>query len=297
MKKALLITVAVVFGFLGASAAWGQASAGALSVVNRSGAPVDADRIIRTFASKEEEFRTALNNYSFKRDAVIQTIAFGGQISGEYHRVSRFVFDDSGRRFEKILRFPIPTITEITITPEDLEDLGGVQIFSLSPARLHEYEFVYIGKERIDELDLHVFDVTPKILSDKKRLKEIEKSKTPIRFFKGRVWVDDRDFQVVKARGKGVPEVGDQRFPTFETYRENIDGRYWFPTYTYADDELVFKSGQVVRLRMLVKFTDFERLKGKARVIEEGDPGDIPEEFEKPQTNPAPAPTPGEKRP
>lgn len=290
--------VAVMFGLTAAPLARAQTSAGAggaISVVNRSGAPADVERIIHTFATKEEEFRTVLNNYSFKRDAVVQTIAFGGQISGEYHRVSRFVFDDGGKRYEKILFFPIPTLTEIVITPEDLEDLNSVQLFAISPARLHEYEFAYVGKERIDELDLHVFDVTPKVLNDKKRLKEIEKSKTPVRFFKGRVWVDDRDFQIVKARGKGEPEVGDQRFPTFETYRENIDGRYWFPTYTYADDELVFKSGQVVRVRMRVKFTDFERLKGKARVIEEGDPGDIPEEFQ--QTNPEPGSTPENKRP
>lgn len=290
--------VAVMFGLTAAPLARAQTSAGAggaISVVNRSGAPADVERIIHTFATKEEEFRTVLNNYSFKRDAVVQTIAFGGQISGEYHRVSRFVFDDGGKRYEKILFFPIPTLTEIVITPEDLEDLNSVQLFAISPARLHEYEFAYVGKERIDELDLHVFDVTPKVLNDKKRLKEIEKSKTPVRFFKGRVWVDDRDFQIVKARGKGEPEVGDQRFPTFETYRENIDGRYWFPTYTYADDELVFKSGQVVRVRMRIKFTDFERLKGKARVIEEGDPGDIPEEFQ--QTNPEPGSTPENKRP
>jgi hypothetical protein len=263
------------------------------TVVNRSGAPVDVDRIIRTLAQKEAEFRAALNNYSFERDAVVQTIGMGGQVSGEYRRVSRFVFDDSGRRYEKILQFPVPTLTEISVTPEDLEDLGGVQVFALETSKLSEYDFSYVGREKIDELDLYVFDVTPKVMSDPRRLKQIEKSKTPERYFQGRIWVDDKDFQIVKARGKGVPEIKDQRFPTFETYRENIDGRYWFPTYTYADDELVFKSGQVTRIRMRIKFTDFQRLKGKARIIEEGDPGDVPVEDEKPaDEKPAPAPPP-----
>lgn len=267
-------------------------AANAPSAINRSGAPVDVDGIIRRIAAKEVEFRKALNEYSFKRDAVIQTIAFGGQISGEYHRVSRFVFDDSGNRYEKILRFPIPTITAIGITPEDLEDLGGVAAFALESSKLHDYDFSYVGKEKIDELDLHVFDVTPKILSDQKRLAALKKSKQPERYFQGRIWVDDVDFQIVKARGKGVPEF-DQRFVTFETYREQIDGKYWFPTYAYADDELVFKDGQSVRVRMRVTFTEFERLRGKVIVVEEGDPDDVEEEeTAKPKPTPTPATPP-----
>jgi len=261
-------------------------AAGAPAAVNRSGAPVDVAHIIRRFATKEAEFRRALAEYGFTRDAVIQTIAFGGQISGEYHRTSRFLIDEQGNRMEKIIHFPIPTLSAITITPEDLEDLGGVNVFALEISKLNEYEFSYVGKERIDELDLHVFDVTPKILSDQRRLKELKKSKHPERYFQGRIWVDDEDFQIVKAKGKGVPEF-EQRFVTFETYREQIDGKYWFPTYTYADDELVFKSGQSVRVRMRVKFEDFERLRGKVRVVEEGNPGEEQKPGEKPAAPPA----------
>ena len=174
-------------------------------------------------------------------------------------------------------------MSEITITAEDLEDLGGVQSFALESSKLHEYNFSYVGKEKIDELDTYVFDVTPKIMADQARLKALKSSKKPERFFQGRIWVDDQDLQIVKARGKGVPEF-EQRFPTFETYREQIDGKYWFPTYSYADDELNFKSGQSVHLRMRIRFTDFERLRGKATVIEQGD-----EPEEKP-SKPAPAP-------
>ena len=265
------------------------AATGGPTISNRSGAPADVDQIIRKFAAKEAEFRKALNEYSFKRDVIVQTIAMGGQISGEYRRVSRFVFDDSGNRFEKILFFPMPTI-QIGITQEDLEDMGGVQAFALENGKLHEYDFAYVGKEKIDDLNLYVFDVTPKILGDARRLKGMEKSKKIERFFQGRIWVDDQDFQIVKARGKGVPEIGDQRYPTFETYRENIDGKYWFPTYAMADDELVFKSGQSVRLRMKVTYDEFERLRGKVRVIEEGKPGEVDPKDEQPEAKPTPAP-------
>ena len=181
----------------------------------------------------------------------------------------------------------------IQITPEDIEDLGGVQAFSLEASKINEYDFAYVGKEKIDELDLYVFDVTPRILGDARRLAALKKSKAPERYFQGRIWVDDRDYQIVKARGKGVPEF-DQRFPTFETYREQIDGKFWFPTYTYADDELTFKSGQTGHLRLRIRFTDFERLRGRASVIEQGD--ELKKQDEKPST-PAPTPTPQKPKP
>jgi hypothetical protein len=272
-----------------ASATSAASAAGAPTVVNRSGSPVDVERIIRTFTQREAEFRKALNQYSFKRDAVIQAVApLGGQILGEYHRTSRFVFDDSGARYEKILHFPVPTLQ---LTMADIEALSSVQTFALDAAKAHEYSFTYVGKEKIDELDTYVFEVTPKILSDQPRMRALKRSKDPERFFQGRVWVDDKDFQIVKARGKGVPEF-DERFPIFESYREQIDGKYWFPTYTYADDELTFKDGSSARIRMRVKFTDFERLRGRATVIEEGAPGDTEDKDKdkKPATPPAKKP-------
>jgi TonB family protein len=238
------------------------------------------DEIVRAFTSKETRFRAALNNYAFKRDALVQTIGMGGQVTGEYHRVSLFTFDDQGNRFEKINFFPMPTMTEISITAQDLEDLGGVNPFALEASKINAYNFKYVGKEKIDELDLYVFEVGPRVMPDPKKVKE--------RMFQGRIWVDQNDLQIVKARGKGVPEDKNNKYATFETYREQIDGKYWFPTYTYADDELVFGSGAVVRLRMLVKYSDFIIGHGKVTITEVGD---APTESMKPETkNPEPKP-------
>jgi hypothetical protein len=242
-------------------------------------AGVDAERIIRSFVSKEAAFRQALNQYAFKRDAVIQTIGMGGQITGEYYRVSRFTFDDKGERYEKIIRFPIPTLQEISLTPEDIDDLSGVQIFALEPGRLDQYKFTYAGKEHIDELDLYAFDVAPKVMPD---------PKSKVRLFQGRVWVDDQDLQIVKVRGKGVPE-GKQRYPTFETYREQIDGKYWFPTYTSSDEALTFPNGEVVHIRVRIKLSEFVRARGSSKIVEEGEIIDAPAA--------KPTPTPPPKKP
>lgn len=260
-RLAIMILVALCLGS-GAAVVKAQEST---QTQSPAGASPDVDAIIRAFTAKETEFSRALNNYGFKRDAVIQTVGMGGQITGEYRRTSQFSFDDRGSRYERINYFPQPTLTEVSFTQEDLEDLGGVQPFALEASKLDRYKFTYVGKERIDELDLYVFDVAPRVMP----------KKVSDRLFKGRVWVDDRDLQIVKVRGKGVPE-GDQRFPTFETYREQVDGRYWFPTYTSVDDELVFPNGQTVHLRMTVRYMDYRRFKGSVRVIEEGEPGVAP---------------------
>lgn len=225
----------------------------------RKSGPVDVEKIVRAFTAKETAFREALNNYAFKRDAVVQTIGMGGQVTGEYRRVSQFVFDDKGNRFEKIGFFPIPTLTEIVVTQEDLEDLGGIQPFALETSKINQYNYNYLGTERIDELDLYVFDVGPKVMPNPKKSKD--------RFFQGRIWVDQRDLQIVKVKGKGVPE-GDQRFPVFETYREQIDGRYWFPTYTFADDVLEFPNGPAIHVRMLVRYTDYQRFRSEVKITE-----------------------------
>lgn len=220
--------------------------------VQQSGtaAAVDTDRIVSAFTAKETQFRNALAQYTFKRDAKVQTMGAGGQISGEYHRTSQLAFDASGKRIEKILFFPVPTLSAIGISTDDLDDLGGVPLFALEASKAPLYNFKYVGKERIDDFDLHVFDVTPKSLPDPKKVKD--------RLFQGRIWVDVQGNQIVKTRGKGLPEPKLFPFPAVEIYREDIDG-FWFPTYASADEELILSSGYPVRVRMRVRFSEFEK--------------------------------------
>ncbi|MDQ2856711.1 MAG: TonB family protein [Acidobacteriota bacterium] len=234
----------------------------------------DVSRIVRSFTSKETEFRRALNNYSFKRDAVLQSLGMGGQVDGEFHRVSYFTFDDKGARYEKIVMAPMSTMS--SVTQEDIDDLGGINPFALEPSKIDQYNFKYVGKERIDELNLYVFDVTPKAIPDPKKTKE--------RLFTGRVWVDDQDLQIVKTHGKGVPETKVNKYPYVDTYREEIGGRYWFPTYSYADEELIFDNGTSLHVRMKVTYSDFVPAHSTVTIREADD--------QSVQTNNIPTPNP-----
>ena len=265
----------LLFGGALTSAAQQQQTKSNITKVNLS--QTEIDRVIKGFTQKEVEFREALKKYSFRRKAQIQIVGDGGQITGEYIRESQYIFGDDGTRYEKVLYAPMPTFSGITA--EDLDDLGGVNPFAIDPAKLALYNLTFLGKERIDELDLYVFDVEPKIKLDPKRSKD--------RYFLGRIWVDAEDLQIVKTRGKGVPETADNKFPVVETWRENIDGKFWFPTYSYGNDELYFeKSGETMKIKLRVRYTDFKEAKVTVRVLD--DEEEVTEE--KPKSTPTPQP-------
>jgi hypothetical protein len=254
LKGLMFIAVMLLVVFFPVSEVLAQGSVGS----SAQPSPAEIERIIKGFTEKETQFRQALNQYAFRRDALIQSLGQGGQVTGEYHRVSLLTFDDQGNRFEKISFFPMPSFAGVT--QEDLDDLGGIQPFALEPSKIDRYNIRYVGKEKIDELDLYVFDVTPKVIPDPKKSKE--------RLFTGRVWVEDQDLQIVKTLGKGVPETKRNKFPNVETYREQIDGRFWFPTYSYADEELIFEDVGSLHIRMKIRYTDFEPARASVKITE-----------------------------
>lgn len=218
----------------------------------------EIQEVIRRFAAAESENRSARNNYTFTQDFDLMTVGEAGSVTGRFHRVSDIVLDDHGNRLEKITFFPPSTLVTLQITNEDMQDLAGVQPFALATEDLSKYQIDYVCREKLDELSTYVFDVKPKAIRKTER------------YLQGRIWVDDQDLQIVKVKGQAVPEIGDQKFPHFESYRENIDGRYWFPTYVYADDVLQFKNGDI-RLRMTVRFTKYKKFSGRIRVGDEGE--------------------------
>jgi hypothetical protein len=235
-----------------------------LALLSTSGAALQATtqgqlpiaEIIKRFAAAESQNKIARNNYTFTQDVDIMTLGEAGSITGRFRRTSDLVYDDRGNRVEKITFFP-PSTLEVTVTQHDMQDLAGVQPFALTAEDLPKYQVDFVGKEKIDELNTYIFDVKPK---------EIRKGE---RYLEGRIWVDDEDLQIVKVAGKGVPETNNDKYPRFETYRENIDGKFWFPTYTYADDILEFK--RPVRIRMVIRYTKYKKFTTDIRVADEGE--------------------------
>ena len=246
---------------------------------------ITPDEIIKRFAEKETEFAKARDNYTYRQDVRVQTLD-GDTVDGEYHEVFDVLFNDKGQRLENVVFAPSSSLTKIYMSQEDMEDIRHKLPFVLTTQDLPEYNILYVGQQQEDELHCYVFDIAPKKIEGKKR------------YFQGRVWVDDHDYQIVKTYGKTVPDLcngkpcnevkkrGDQEnlFPKFTTWRQQIDGRYWFPVYTKADDELHFKVGDV-HIREIVKYEDYKRFGSNVKILYEGK--EIPKSDQKPdQTKP-----------
>jgi hypothetical protein len=211
---------------------------------------IPVDQVIKRFGDRELEFKKERDNYTYTQTFIVQTIDFDGRADGEYRMTSDILFTPDGRRYEKVVSAPAPTLERIQLSQQDLDDVEHVQPFVLTSDELPKYDVTYVGRESLDELGTYVFDVKPK---------KIEKNQ---RYFQGRIWVDDRDLNIVKSDGKAVPDIikrGQENvFPRFETFRENIEGHYWFPTYTRSDDELHFSTG-AVHIRMTIKYANYKR--------------------------------------
>ena len=223
---------------------------------------ISVDQVIQRFATKEKEFKLAREQYTWTQSVKVQTLD-GSTVDGEYQQVFDVLFDERGKRIEQVSFAPQNTLTRIQITKEDLDDIQKRMPFTMTIDDLPAYNTHYLGQQQEDELNCYVFDLSPK---------KIEKGQ---RYFEGRIWVDDRDFQIVKTYGKNVPDLGKAKkgeenlFPRFTTWREQIDGKYWFPTYTKVDDRLHFTLGDV-HVRQVVKYENYKRFGSKTRILYQG---------------------------
>ena len=223
-----------------------------------------AASVLASFTAAENRVREALNQHTFKRDVVLQTIGPNGEVTGEYIRNSQFLFDDRGRRIEKVLFHPASTIHEMRITKEDIQDLEGSQLLGIDIVEATKYRLSYVGAETIDSRQLFAIDVIPLTEPDPKRMRE--------RYFVGRVWVDPTSFQIVKIKGIVEPQ-GKQRFPIFETWREPIKNTLAFPTRTEADDVLHFGSRDV-HYRIKVRYYEYKLFGSKVSINEVDGPSE-----------------------
>jgi hypothetical protein len=225
-------------------------SKGSTSNISNQPPALPVEQIVQRFAAREAEFKKERDNYTYTQTFVIQTIDADGMADGEYQMRSDILFTPDGKRYEKVTYAPASTLQRISMSQQDLDDLEHVQPFVLTSEELPKYDIKYVGREPIDQLNTYVFDVGPK---------KLEKNQ---RYFQGRIWVDDGDLEIVKTDGKAVPDIkkkGQENvFPRFETFRENIEGHYWFPTYTRADDMLQFSTGGV-HIRMTVRYANYKR--------------------------------------
>jgi hypothetical protein len=222
----------------------------AVSHVSNEPPAMPVQQIIQKFAERESEFKKERDNFTYTQNVLVQSLDIDGNPNGEFQMTSDIIFTHDGKRIEHVTHAPSPTLQGFELDEQDREDLEHVQPFVLTSDDIAKYSVKYVGREQIDELGTYVFDVAPKA---------IEKNQ---RYFQGRIWVDDRDLNIVKSDGKAVPDIrkknSEHLYPHFETFRENIEGHFWFPTYTRSNDILHFSTGDV-GIRMTVRYSNYKR--------------------------------------
>ena len=227
---------------------------------------IPPEQIIQRFAAKETEFQDALNHYTYRRIARVDTLDDDNKVTGEWFEVDDVIFDPSGRRTERVVDAPPSTLDKggIMMSASDLQDIQHGYPFVLTTADVPKYNIKYVGRQKVDEIDCYVFDVSPKV---------IEKHQ---RYLDGRIWVDATDLQIVVTNGRMVPDDTkkgqEDLHPPFMTWREQIDGHYWFPVYTKGEGYLHFSGGygymaQDVHIRDTIKYSEYKRFGSTSKVF------------------------------
>jgi hypothetical protein len=228
---------------------------------------VPPEQIIKNFAAKESEFQHALNQYTYRRVARVQTVDDDNKVDGEYYEVDDVIFDSSGNRTEKVVYAPENTLQRVSMSPSDLQDIQHGYPFVLTTEDVGQYDVKYVGRQKVDEVDCYVFDVSPKVIEKKKR------------YLLGRIWVDTTDLQIVVTNGRMVPDDtrkgSEDLHPPFMTWRQQVDGHYWFPVYTKGEGILHFSGGngymgQDVHIRDIVKYSDYKQFGSTTKIIYDG---------------------------
>jgi hypothetical protein len=234
---------------------------------------ISPDEIIKRFAAKEKEFKEAREQYTYREDIHVMTLD-GSTITGEYKEVFDVLFDDQGHRIENVVFAPQSSLEQggLSLDEGDVDDFRHRLPFVLTSDEIPEYNILYAGQQQEDELHCYVLDIAPKQFEGKKR------------YFQGRIWVDDNDFQIVKTYGKAVPDLcgghpcntvkkrngnNEHLYPKFTTWRQQVDGKYWFPTYTRADDTLHFQLNDI-HIREIVKYEDYKRFGSSVKILYNG---------------------------
>jgi hypothetical protein len=273
MRGRLTLTLVVASALSFGAAAQGKDSFTPMALdagfgrMDISAPAIAPEEIIRQFAAKESEFQQALNHYTYRRVARVQTIDDDNKVDGEYYQVDDVIFDPTGKRTEKTVFAPVNTLERVSMSPSDLQDIQRGYPFVLTAEMIGQYDVKYVGRQKVDEIDCYVFDVSPKIIEKKQR------------YLLGRIWVDATDLQIVVTNGRMVPDDtrknNEDLHPPFMTWRQQVDGHYWFPVYTKGEGILHFSGGsgymaQDVHMRDTIKYTDYKRFGSTMKVIYEG---------------------------
>jgi hypothetical protein len=211
--------------------------------------------LAKRVAARATETRAALDRYLYRQSFTEEELSPIGARTGEYREVREVIFSPDGERSEKLTGKPVNTLTRLKLTEQDFQDVREIQPFLFHSDQLWAYETRFKGEETMDGVDCYVLQVRPRQILAGQRL------------FDGLLWASKKDYSIVRTEGKAVPDIRDTKnenlFPHFTTIWRPVDGGYWFPVHTYADDTLDFRTGPL-RLRLDIRYSNYKRFEANS---------------------------------
>jgi hypothetical protein len=208
-------------------------------------------------ANRETETEAVRDRYMYRQTTTVEDLDSRGARLGQYREVREVIFLPDGRRTEEMVEKPSNTLKRLKLTEEDFQDVRNVQPLVMTRDTLSFYESRFRGEEDIDGVDCWVVQIRPRqILSGQ-------------RFFDGLIWVDKKDYSIIRLEGQAVPQIQTTKqenlFPHFTTIREKVDGQYWFPVKTYGEDTLYFRAGPQ-RMRLIIRYANYKRFSADTKI-------------------------------
>jgi hypothetical protein len=206
--------------------------------------------LARRIADRETETQKVQSNYTYQQTVTVEDFDPRGMKAGEYREVRDIIFSPTHERTEQLVGKASNTLARIKMTDEDFRDLREVQPFLLTREMAFIYETRFRGEEIMDGIDCWVLLLRPRQILQGQRL------------FDGMIWVDKKDFSIIRSEGEAVPQIrttkDENLFPRFTTVRAKMEGGYWFPSVTSGDDKLQFKTGPQ-RIRLSIRYSNYRR--------------------------------------
>jgi hypothetical protein len=206
--------------------------------------PIPAEEIVQKFVAKEDRYAEAFRTYTYNLTVRIVATGADSDASGEARLTTQIYSKADGERVGRLLGEPESTLKAFDFNRTDLLEFTSLPQFVLTSDQLFKYDITYVGKQKVDEIDAYAFHIKPKSVDRRERR------------FEGVVWVDDRDFEIIKTYGRFLTDVVSQEpFQLFESYRELV-GDLRLPTYIRSDGEK--KAGDaMIPLRLTLRFSDY----------------------------------------
>src|ERR1039458_3332601 len=209
-------------------------------------------------AHRETETETERNEYTYRQSVTIDKLDDHGSARGQYRELRDVIFSPQHDRSEEMVGHASNNLKNLILTEEDFADIRNIQPLVLTEDRLWNYETKARGEEVMDDVDCWVLQVRPRQILQGQR------------FFEGMIWVAKKGYDIVLMEGQAVPQIRTTKtenlFPRFTTIRKPLDGKHWFPVYTYADDTLHFRSG-AQRIRLRIGYTGYKRFGAESTLI------------------------------